>query len=151
MDKLLRVYRVNIDFQQPLDRQKIPPTHVGPMPVLHVQHLKLMNECSPLIEHGDADDYNSNGLLYSQARLSHLELVPAGPDARRRDTMYPVVLAIFSMIPDHYQNTQIQEEPLSIISRWELRNAEISLHKSFEQLSSQKSNAVSNADLSVGT
>ena len=129
-DKQLRLYRLSIDFQQ--------------MSV-NIQHIKTINNCSPL-------DQENNGSMVNRdlaCQLSHLDLIPQGLEARNRESAPPFILAAFSYVPVSHQNSSLRDEPLTIFSRWELRNAQPKLHPSFEQLTPKKANATSARELPV--
>ncbi len=124
VDKQLRLYRIGIDFQ-----------HLQ----FSIQHLKSVSSCSPL------DQGSSGSLVNSQAlcQLSHLTLIPHGPETRNREPTSAFILAVFSYIPEQSQNNSLHEEPFSILTRWELHSARPKLHPCFEQLTSKKPNASS--------
>ena len=83
------------------------------------------------------------------AQITHLELVPPGPETRNREPTSPFVFAVFSRIPDQFSDTQIQEEPVSVMARWELGTVKPTLHPVFMQLHSRKSNVAPVVDLPV--
>lgn len=122
MDRQLRLYRVSVDFSQLS---------------LNVQHLKTVNDCSPF----EVDSGDSHESFSSYAQITHLELIPPGPETRNRGPTSPFILAAFSYVPDQYHVTQMSEEPFSILARWELGSHVPTLHPSFAQLTSKKSNA----------
>ena len=127
--KRLRFYRVSIDFQQ---------MH------FHAQHLKTIDYCSPL----DQPD-NSLSLNYNASfQLSHLQLLPPGPGTGQKPAD-PVILAIFSQIPDHIQDHSVREGFCSVLARWEFCSRKPTLHSSFEQLMPKKTNAIIPGDLPV--
>ena len=122
MNEQLRLYRVSIDFTQL---------------VLSIQHVKTVHGCSPI----EADG----------TQITHLELVPPGPKTRNREPTPPFILAAFSRVPDHFSDAQIQEEPVSVLARWELGTLKPVLHPTFAQLVSKRSNPAPVADLPVYT
>lgn len=129
-DKQLRLYRVGIEFQQL---------------VFNIQHLKTISDCSPMDQEGN----NSLMSRKMSCQISHLELIPPGPDIRNRGSASPVALAVFSYVPDNSQHDAIREEPFSILARWELHVAKAKLHPSFEQLTSKRPNVSSPGELPV--
>ena len=120
MDEQLRLYRISIDF---------------PQLVLTVEHVGTIPDCSPF----ELDN----------AQITHLELVPPGPETRNREPTSPFILAAFSRVPDQFNDTQIQEEPVSVLARWELVTSKRTLHPVFIQLHSKKSNTAPVVDLPV--
>jgi hypothetical protein len=120
MDEQLRLYRISIDFSQL---------------VFNVQHIETVHDCS--------------SLEVDSARITHLELVPPGPETRNREPTSPFILAAFSRVPDQFHDTQIQEEPVSLLARWELGVLKPMLHPTFAQLVSKKSNIAPIVDLPV--
>ncbi len=120
INEQLRLYRVSIDFSNL---------------VFNVHHVKTVHDCSPL--------------EIDSARITHLELVPPGPETRNREPTSPFILAAFSGVPDQFQDSQIQEEPVSILARWELGILKPLLHPTFAQLVSKKSNIIPVVDLPV--
>lgn len=129
-DKRLRFYRVSIDFQQML---------------FNTQHLKTIDYCSPL------DQPGSNSLLNYDAscQLSHLRILPPGPETRNREPEDPFILAVFSQIPDRTQDLTAREGLCSVLARWEFCSRKPTLHSSFEQLSPKRLNAIFPGDLPV--
>ncbi|MCJ1266503.1 mediator complex subunit [Lobaria immixta] len=128
IDKQLRLYRVGIDCQQL---------------VFNIQHLKTINDCSPM-------DQEGNSSLMSRkmsCQMSHLELIPPGPEMRTRGPTSPFALAVFSYVPDHSHDDSVREEPFSILARWEFHGAKTKLHPSFEQLTSKRPNFSSPGEL----
>ena len=128
--KELRLYRVRVDF---------PNTR------FQIRHLKTVHECSPQ----DQDTGRLSATPVVSCRLSHLEIIPAGPETHTRGPTNPFVLAVFSHAPGYYHEPNLQDEPFSILSRWEYRNSKPHLHPSFEQLLSKKPGAPPPTDLSV--
>lgn len=120
MDEQLRLYRISIDFTQL---------------VINVQHVKTVHDCA-------SQEVDST-------QITHLELVPPGPETRNREPTSPFILAAFSRVPDKFHDTQIQEEPVSILARWELGALQPMLHPTFAQLVSKKSNIAPIVDLPV--
>lgn len=129
-DKRLRFYRVSIDFQQML---------------FNTQHLKTVDFCSPLDQPGI-----SSSLSYdASCQLSHLQMLPPGPETGHRESKDPFVLAVFSQIPDHTQDPTAREGLCSVLARWEFCSRKPTLHSSFEQLMPKKPNALFPEDLPV--
>ena len=121
------------------------------MPVIHIQHVKIEGMCSPLIVPQDINDPTA-GLgrgFGSQAQLSHLDLIPHGPETRNREPTYPTIVAVFSHIPNQYDKGQLHEDAFSIIARWQLCITKASLHPAFDQLASKKTQAAQIGDLAV--
>lgn len=127
--KRLRFYRVGIDFQQML---------------FNTQHLTTIDYCAPLDQ-----PVNSLPLSYSAAfQLSHLHLLPPGPETGQEHKA-PLILAVFSQVPDHTQDLTAREELCSILARWQFCSRKPRLHSSFEQLMPKKTNSIFPGDLPV--
>ena len=103
--------------------------------VLSVDHVGTVPDCSPF----EVDN----------AHITHLELVPPGPETRHREPTSPFILAAFSRVPDQFHDTQIQEEPVSVLARWDFSTFKPVLHPVFIQLHSRKSNVAPVVDLPV--
>ncbi|KAF3090795.1 mediator complex subunit [Orbilia oligospora] len=116
--KQLRLYRISIDWKHPA----LPPnTNVSqlPLPVtIIVKRLK--------IEHYPGDGQDS-----ATSFLTHLEVLSPFPG---NNMQYHVVLGFFA-------NTS-QQQPVTTIKRWELRNIGTSLHPGFDQLAQRRNSTV---------
>lgn len=130
-DKQLRLYRMNFDF-----------SHM----TFNIQHIKAINHCSPL----EQDRKELSTFRDASLQMSHLVLVPPGPETRNREPKHPFILVVFSRILDQYYDEGARDEPRSILSRWEFHSTETMLHPSFEQLTSKKPGASYSGDLPVG-
>jgi hypothetical protein len=129
-DKRLRLYRITIDFQQML---------------FSAQHVKTIDHCSPL-EQTD----NSSPKSYDSSCLSHLQILPPGPETRHREPKDPFILAIFSQIPDQTHDPTTQEGLSTVLARWQLCSQKPKLNTSFEQLIPKKLSGNFPGDLPVG-
>ena len=129
-DKRLRLYRVSIDFQQM---------------VFNLQHVKTIDHCSPLEQTGNSSPMN----YHSTCQLSHLQILPPGPETRHMESKDPFILAIFSQIPDQSEPTA-REGLSTILVRWEFCSRKPKLNTSFEQLVPKKLSANFPGDLPVG-
>ncbi|KAG8533307.1 uncharacterized protein KY384_002090 [Bacidia gigantensis] len=76
----LRIYRIRIDF----DRASTS-----------VQHLKILPDFGPPASAERTSESMTNGIT-NQARLTFLELIPAGPDFTSKERPPPQILAAFS-------------------------------------------------------
>ena len=122
-DKRLRFYRVSIDFQQML---------------FNTQHLKTLDNCSPLEQPS-----GSSSISYeASCQLSHLHLLPSGPETGHKELKEPIILAIFSQILDNTQDPTPREGLCSVLARWEFCSRKPTLHPGFEQLMPRKPNAL---------
>ena len=129
-DKRLRLYRVSIDFQQML---------------FNTQHLKTLDCCSPLEQPG-----SSSSLSYdASCQLSHLQMLPRGPETGHRELKDPFILAVFSQIPDNTQDSSARGGICSVLARWEFCSRKPTLHPNFEQLLPRKQGALFPGDLPV--
>ena len=117
----LMLYRVTFNFQRL---------------AFDIQHLKTLSDCFPKdINLGNPD----LGETSASAHLTHLEYFPQGPENLKGDPSRPFVLAAFTSLPDT-SHPHHNQEPCSIVCRWELHSIKPQLHSQFEQLS-RKSNS----------
>lgn len=123
LEQQLMLYRVTFNFQRL---------------AFDIQHLKTMSDCFPKAMTSLSSE---SGDSHSNAQLTHLEYFPQGPENRKEVPSRPFILAAFTSLPnpDHSQGNQ---EPYSIVCRWELHSVKPQLHPQFEQLS-KKSNSSS--------
>ncbi len=146
-----RLYSVYISWEQTSSSKQVPPTQVSPTPILQVRHVKLEHHCAPIHSANDSDgSMTAAGPRdTSQAYLSHLELLPLGPETKHAEPTYPTIMAVFTCVQDSNNNPSQLQEPFSVISRWELRTANQMLHSGFGQLASKKANESSVAQSPV--
>jgi len=128
----LRIYRLSLLFDTT---------------TVNLHHLEFVTSCTP------SDGSVDSALLQhttppASARLSFLDFIPAGPEFRNREPTQPFVLATFTYVSDASEDGSNQ---FSIVCRWGLRISKPTMHPSFDQLSSRKSNVPSTADLPVGS
>ena len=120
------------------------------MPSLTVRHLKEINDCCPITVD---NDHHSSFLMTPSpdAYLSHLELLPRGPDLPGKETTFPTIVAAFSYLAlsNGYESPGLRQETFTVVSRWELRNEKSTLHPSFDILASKRSGSSSGTDLKV--
>ncbi len=149
----LRLYRVQINWNIPSNPKQIPPTQFSPIPTLQIRHVKLEHHCAPIRSLNDSDGAitGAGSRDPSQAYLSHLELVPMAPESKHRNPTYPTIVAIFSCVHNDNNSSQQFQEPFSIISRWELRSTNQSLHSSFGQLAFKRTNGSLVTESTVST
>lgn len=130
-DKRLRFYRISIDFQQLL---------------FTTQHEKTIDHCSPL-EHTLNSSISNYG---SSCQLSHLQILPPGPETRHREPKDPFILAVFSQISDQTHDPTVREGLSTVLVRWEICSPKPKLNTSFEQLIPKKLSANFPWDFPVG-
>lgn len=151
MGKQLRLFRIDFEWSSANSKQQDPLMPSNSSPMIHIQHVKIEGICSPLNVTQDLNDPTSGigrGSM-SQAQLSHLDLMPHGPETRNREPTYPTIIAVFSHIPNQYDKGQLHEDAFSIIARWELCINKAGLHPAFDQLASKKTQAAETGDLTV--
>lgn len=132
-EKELRVYRLSLDFEH---------QSIG------LQHLKVLNHCTPLDENPDAASVQYDG-MQARSQLSLLEFLPPGPRSANKEPTHPVLLASFSHVSDQFQNSSTHAVQATVLCKWELQIAMPKLHASFNSLSSKKTNASPVAGLPV--
>lgn len=115
---------------------------------IDVNHVKTMDQCSPLDGTQDATVING-GTLPSHTQLSLLEFIPPGPKSGTRDPTSPFLLASFSYLSDNFESGSTQTTQFTVICKWELQIASPKLHASLDSLSSRKASASSSLDLPV--
>ena len=127
------MYRLGLDFEH----QSIS-----------LQHLKVLNHCTPLDENpdGPSAQYDS---LQSRSQLSLLEILPPGPRSANKDATPSVLLASFSYVSDSFQHSPAHAIQSTVLCKWELQSATPKLHTSFNSLSSKKIMASQTAELPV--
>ena len=112
--------------------------------------MKAIDECYPLNRESSSP---TNFLMTpsTNAQLSHLELLPRGPEMRNVESALPIVVAVFSYVPPSQQFSaeELREDSFSVISRWELRIEKSTLHSSFDVLASKMVNSSNAPDLEV--
>lgn len=113
-----------------------------------IEHIKTIGDCSSPQQDADANELPSS-LPYPEAQLYHLEMLSPAPDPRNKETLPPLLLAFFCNYPHHNNPASIVNEPWTSIARWELNCTKPTLHPSFSQLSSKKSNAPTSSELQV--
>lgn len=151
MSKQLRLFRINFEWSSANSKQQDTLMPSTSCPVIRIQHVKIEGTCSPLYATQDVPDPTSGiarGFM-SQAQLSHLDLIPHGPETRNRERTSPTIMAVFSHIPNPYDKSQLHEDAFSIMARWELCITKAGLHPAFDQLASKKSQPAETGDLPV--
>ncbi|KAI4142263.1 MAG: hypothetical protein LQ341_003264, partial [Variospora aurantia] len=111
-----------------------------------IEHIKTIGDCSSPKQDADANELPSS-LPYPEAQLYHLEMLSPAPDPRNKETLPPLLLAFFCNYPHQNNPASIVNEPWTSIARWELNCTKPTLHPSFSQLSSKKSNAPTSSEL----
>ena len=144
----LRLYRVLISW---FGQDQAGSTGPGmSSPTLSIRHMKVANECYPLNTESSSP---TNFLMTpsTNAQLSHLELLPRGPETRNVDGALPTIVAVFSYVPQSQQfsNEELREDAFSVISRWELKTEKSTLHASFDTLASKRVKSSGAQDLEV--
>ena len=86
----------------------------------------------------------------SYLQLSFLDIVTFGNKTQDIEQAGPVILATFSSVLPQGQDRQVQSQPYSVVSQWELKQSQVDLHASFGHLTSKKSTSNSVAALPVG-
>lgn len=129
----LRLYRVTIDWQQLAGKDQTTS-----LPKILVQHLETVDECRPMLYDTNLQQENYS-IPSPEAKLSHLEMLPQSTDPRIKENTPPIILVVFSHIGSQYSTVEAREQAHTILSRWVLRNVELTLHPAFGSLTSKKS------------
>lgn len=156
------VYRLQINWEvAPGSSTTNPPRPGGPPPLLTVprfaiQHVKteVLSKMFARLEPGigtnggsgiDGDgvgnreakggDGPSSDANYSYT-LTHLQVMPTSPGGQ---TGEPCVVGIFSL-PIHPHEPPLRAGPMSILMRWRLESTAQTLHPSFNEVPTKKSN-----------
>ncbi|KAH0564742.1 hypothetical protein GP486_001870 [Trichoglossum hirsutum] len=142
----IRLYRININWNIPANQKPIPQSQVPSTATLQINHVKVDDFCFPVgpVENKDISQIGQNDISrveVSRAQLSHLEMVPPAPlPSKHSEPSYPTIMAIFSCVPSHFEESQQNIDTFSVITRWELRSTPQNLHSSFDKLGTRKSN-----------
>ena len=144
--KELRLYRINVNWNQSFLEQKQKSSTPA---TLTVKHLTSIQECGPKPA---VEDMNSGFQITApaDALLSHLELIPPNPFTSQSSRRMPTILAVFtSALPssDHPDNEPTNGS-YTILRRWELIAQELTLPLGFDTLS-KRSNADQSPEASV--
>ncbi|KAL8736286.1 MAG: hypothetical protein Q9166_000441 [cf. Caloplaca sp. 2 TL-2023] len=131
VSKHIRTYRIKVDWS----KQSFV-----------VDRLRTIVDCSP----------KSNALIgsrlpstlpYPEPALYHLEIVSPTSDIRIKETIPPLLLAVFASTPKRNEHPSSANDISTSIVRWELCTTRSSLHPSFSQLASKKPNSTGSDDL----
>ncbi|KAK4938435.1 Mediator of RNA polymerase II transcription subunit 16, partial [Elasticomyces elasticus] len=115
-------------------------------PTIQISHLKIMDQCLPRqIGYQESSDFTAHRDT-SQAQLSSLHVLPRPLEAVGMGSLDPVIMAVFTYVPDYYDTSQQHQDAFSVIARWEHRSITASLHESFSTLNK----TVGAADNSTG-
>ena len=145
-----RLHRVQLDWVQTSTKLQ----HGQPLqsPTCQAQRLKILHDFFPTTDSDGPNYFESNlftSTSSSRAYLTHLQLIPPGPGNQSPEALPPTIIGVFSHIPSQSGDTQLREEPFSVISRWEMQSRPSTLHPVFDQLASKKSNTSSAAKIDV--
>ena len=84
---------------------------------LDIQHLTFLTLCSPVVTVEEASqatfDHSSQN-----ARLTLLDLIPAGPESKSRTSTRPFILAAFLYLASDFDGP---ESVRSVLCKWEIR------------------------------
>ena len=145
----LQLYSIRIDWRPNQPQQATQkPTQVAP--VLLVRPVLLSGSdrvCAPLTVNPaiEGNDQESQNMTLPQ--LSHLLFMPAAPEAVGQDVARTTVLAIFSYLPEQPVSlnvSQVQNNPFSVICRWELIRSKVTVHPIFQSLAKKKKKSIAN-------
>jgi mediator of RNA polymerase II transcription subunit 16 len=143
----INLYRVHIAWNPAQWDQNQPkqasPTHPFPTPSFHIFHSKIENSSSIFTPSGGPSDESKEfspgqSSLYS---LTHLDIVPGQSDSTGGSSSGPWILAVYSN-PVHATGHDPQQQAFasSVIVRWQVENAPLTLHPKFDEVISKKNN-----------
>ncbi|KAK8250509.1 mediator complex, subunit Med16 [Phyllosticta capitalensis] len=143
----IHVYRVKITWNA-------QPGKPG-TPILDVLPLKTELNCAVQVTDlggGDAALGASAKITYP-AKLTHLEFIPSGPETGPFEPSHPTILAIFAHTPPPITSimdqTQSQQPPFSILSRWELHENRHNLVFGFESIKKRSHNSAERREVTL--
>lgn len=125
----LRLYRVSIDWNATQHSRGPGLTYTLVNPTLEVHRLTASHNARA--QHADG------------AKLTHLCLVPAVPEAAQSEATLPTVIAVFTQASFSVDASQSQGS-FSVISQWRVEFSTPTLHTSFKKLNGVDSKAVLN-------
>ncbi|KAF2182172.1 hypothetical protein K469DRAFT_669982 [Zopfia rhizophila CBS 207.26] len=134
----LHLFRVEVKWNVPPQKQGQPPKSFSP-PSLEVTHIGCEDNCYPTTSTANGDLNGGSGDVRIPVQLTHLNFLPITPD--QTDGTLPTIQAIFSTPPNivSLDQTQPQQNPLSIIVRWEVRHTQQNqLHSSLDKVTSKR-------------
>jgi mediator of RNA polymerase II transcription subunit 16 len=145
----LHLFRVEATWNVPPEKRN---ANAGPFdkPGLQVSLISIEDYCNPI---GLTSDDLSNGTETRDAvaaQLTHFSFLPSTPE--EGDGSTPTIQAIFCRPPNtvSFDQLQPQENPHSIIVRWEvLHTPQTQLHSSLDQVTSKKKSVSSVAAKSI--
>lgn len=129
----VRLYRVEVDWT----KQSFV-----------IEHVKTIADCSSTSQDAGEDGLPPS-LPYPESQLYHLDLVSPAPDVRSKDTFPPLLLAFFCNESHRDDYASMGSYPSTSIVRWELISIKPTLHPSFSQLASKRSNASNSSEPQV--
>ena len=127
-----RLYRVRIDWAAAGTKPSAVHPHTSLNPRISVFHLKIS---SSALEDVASSSRMTNDVSQAPPQLSHLELIPVGPQSKSSELTFPTILMVLSQVQGPQSPTY--QDSFSIVIRWELRGVAQKLHPRFDQLASK--------------
>ena len=131
-DGELRIYRLRIDFERC---------------ALNIQHLCILTSCTPSAVFDELTQLSYNPAI-KRAEVTLIEIIPAGPDSKSRQSTPPFVFVAFSFLSHDFHGA---DNINTVQCKWQLSVAKPSLHPSFSDLSSKKGGGPTLANTPVST
>jgi len=134
----LHLYRIEATWNIPPQKHGQPPPKHYEKPVLEVFGLTVDDDCSPTMINNNLNA-GTEARVKVPAQLTHLNFLPITPEPN--DGSLLTIQAIFSTPPDvvAVNQNQPQQNPFSIVARWEVHRVEQNqLHSSLDKVTSKK-------------
>ncbi|OJK00380.1 hypothetical protein ASPACDRAFT_1868972 [Aspergillus aculeatus ATCC 16872] len=138
------VYRVQINWNPPQydpaqQPKQTPPQF--PVPSFRFAHCKVETSCNvpgPARNNGDPSDNIHQPLPNSLYCLTRLDVILPTSDNAAGSSATPWIVATFSILPQIAPDHPHQQGPSSIIVRWQLESAPITLHPKFDEVTTKR-------------
>jgi mediator of RNA polymerase II transcription subunit 16 len=134
----LHLYRVEISWNVPPEKRNANAVPFD-KPGLQVSLISIEDDCNPISLSSDDMSSGTESRGAAAAQLSHFNFLPSTPE--ESDGTTPTIQAIFCRPPNtvSFDQLQPQENPHSIIVRWEVQHTpQNQLHSSLDQVTSKK-------------
>lgn len=148
------LYRVHITWNpaqwDPNQPKQASATHPFPTPSFRIFHSKIEHPSSVFTPNRNQNDNSKEfspppSSLYS---LTRLDIVPGQSDSTGGSASGPWILAVYSnTVHATGHDPQHQASPSSVIVRWQMETASLTLHPKFDEVISKKNNVQAKVDI----
>ncbi|RAL11440.1 mediator of RNA polymerase II transcription subunit 16 [Aspergillus homomorphus CBS 101889] len=140
----IRFYRVQIIWNppqyDPAQQPKQKPPQF-PVPSFRFAHCKVETSCNvpgPVRNNGDPSDELQQPFPNSLYCLTRLDIILPTSDNAAGSSATPWIVATFSILPQTAPDHPHQQGPSSIIVRWQLESAPLTLHPKFDEVTTKR-------------